>query len=53
MMWRELGGDLVRTWLHDSSQAYPEREIPVLSVATVLVSSEAEGYPIAHVFDDT
>lgn len=43
----------MRTWLHDSSQAYPEREIDVLTTATVLVSSEAEGHPIAHVFDDT
>lgn len=43
----------MRTWLHDSSKAYPEREIPVLSVATVLVRSEAEGHPIAHVFDET
>lgn len=42
----------MRTWLHDSSEAYPEREIPILSAATVLVSSEADGHPIAHVFDD-
>jgi hypothetical protein len=42
----------MRTWLHDSSHAYPEREIPVLSAATVLVSSEAEGYPLTNVFDD-
>lgn len=42
----------MRTWLHDSSHAYPEREIPVLSAATVLVSSEAEGHPLANVFDD-
>ena len=43
----------MRTWFHDSSQAYPEREIPILSAATVLVSSEAEGHPIANAFDDT
>ena len=43
----------MRTWFHDSSQAYPEREIPILSAATVLVSSEADGSPIANAFDDT
>jgi hypothetical protein len=42
----------MRTWLHDSSHAYPEREIPVLAVATVVVTSEAEGHPINGVFDD-
>ena len=36
----------MRTWLHDSSHAYPEREIPVLAVATIIVTSEAEGHPI-------
>ena len=43
----------MRTWFHDSSQAYPEREIPILSAATVLVSSEADGSSIANAFDDT
>jgi F5/8 type C domain len=42
----------MRTWLHDSSEAYPEREIPILSDASVAVTSEAEGHPIAHIFDD-
>jgi hypothetical protein len=43
----------MRTWLHDSSEAYPEREIPVLSAATVSITSAAEGYPIDHVFDES
>lgn len=42
----------MQTWLHDSSHAYPEREIPILSTATVTVTSEAEGQPITRVFDD-
>ena len=42
----------MRTWLHDSSHAYPEREIPVLAVATIIVTSEAEGHPITCVFDE-
>ena len=43
----------MRTWLHDSSEAYPEREIPILSVAAVEVTSEAEGHPLAYVFDES
>ena len=39
------------TWVHDPSQTYPEHEIPVLSAATVVVSSEAEGHPVSHAFD--
>jgi hypothetical protein len=42
----------MRTWLHDSSATYPEREIAVLATATVVVSSEAEGHPVSHVFDE-
>lgn len=42
----------MRTWLHDSSHAYPEREIPVLAVATITVTSEADGHPITCVFDE-
>ena len=42
----------MRTWLYDSSHAYPEREIPVLAVATIVVTSEAEGHPITCVFDE-
>ena len=43
---------MMRTWLHDSSDAYSEREIPILSAATVVASSEADGHAIAHAFDD-
>jgi hypothetical protein len=42
----------MRNWLHDSSQAYPEREIDVLSAATVLASSEAEDHPVTRIFDE-
>ena len=42
----------MRTWLHDSSEAYPEREIPILSDATVVATSEADGHPLALIFDD-
>ena len=42
----------MRTWLHDSSATYPEREIAVLETATVVASSEAEGHPVSHVFDE-
>jgi hypothetical protein len=42
----------MRTRLHDSSEHYPEQRIPVLSKATVTVSSEAEGHPVAHIFDE-
>jgi hypothetical protein len=43
----------MRSWVHDSSTAYPERQIPVLSVATVHVTSEASGHPMAHMFDNS
>ena len=42
----------MRTWLHDSSEAYPEREISILSDATVSTTSEADGHPVALIFDD-
>lgn len=42
----------MRTWLHDSSEAYPEREIPILTDASVLTTSAADGHPIALIFDD-
>ncbi|HJR77668.1 MAG TPA: hypothetical protein VJ805_11860 [Nitrospiraceae bacterium] len=41
----------MRTWLHDSSETYPEQEINVLATATVAASSEADGHPISHIFD--
>jgi hypothetical protein len=42
----------MRTWLHDSSETYPEREIAVLAAATATASSEAEGHPVSHIFDE-
>jgi hypothetical protein len=42
----------MRTWLHDSSEGYPEQEIPILTDASVLATSEADGHPIALIFDD-
>ncbi len=42
----------MRTWFHDSSETYPEREIAVLAMATVVASSEAEGHPVSHIFDE-
>lgn len=42
----------MRTWLHDSSETYPEQEIPVLAVATVVASSAAERHPVANIFDN-
>jgi F5/8 type C domain len=42
----------MRTWLHDSSETYPEQEIAVLATATVVASSEADGHPVSHIFDE-
>jgi F5/8 type C domain len=42
----------MRTWLHDSSETYPEHEIAVLDRATVVASSEADGHPVSHIFDE-
>ena len=42
----------MRTWLHDSSVTYPELEIAILETATVVASSEAEGHPVSHIFDE-
>ena len=41
----------MRTWIHDSSETYPEERLAVPARATVMVSSEAEGHPVSHVFD--
>jgi hypothetical protein len=42
----------MRTWLHDSSETYPGQRIAVLATATVVASSEAEGHPVSHIFDE-
>ena len=42
----------MRTWLHDSSATYPEREIAVLATATVVASSEVQGHPVSQIFDE-
>jgi hypothetical protein len=42
----------MRTWLHDSSETYPAREIALLAAATVTVSSEAEVHPVSQIFDE-
>jgi hypothetical protein len=42
----------MRTWIHDSSDTYPEQEIAVLATATVIASSEADGHPVSQVFDE-
>ena len=36
---------------HESHATHPEPDIPISSVATVLVSSEAPEHPIDHAFD--
>jgi hypothetical protein len=41
----------MRTWLHDSSETYPEQEIAVLSRASVVASSAVEAHPVSHIFD--
>ncbi|MGQ0810627.1 MAG: discoidin domain-containing protein [Nitrospiraceae bacterium] len=37
--------------LHQSSKARHDPEIPVASIATILVSSEAPDHPLEHAFD--
>lgn len=42
----------MRTWLHDTSKTYPEREIAILATATVVASSEAKGHLVLYIFDE-
>jgi hypothetical protein len=42
----------MRTWLHDSSETYPEQQIAVLGKATIVASSAAERHPVSHIFDE-
>jgi hypothetical protein len=42
----------MRTWLHDSSETYPQQRIAVLARATLMASTEAEGHPVSHIVDE-
>ena len=41
------------TPMNDTTHAYPDGKIPVLSAAVVRASSEAAGHPVGRVFDGT
>jgi hypothetical protein len=42
----------MQTWLHDSSETYPEQQIVMLNRATVVASSAADSHPVLHLFDE-